>query len=204
MQEACNLQYKGQNLKAVATKTSGTGSAYSWQCTGPGVSKGISVNAECQAQYGYGAVSAVSNPDSPYSWYCYWNITSQMQAAVSWATSQLGQLKMSNGTYWSGWCELFAEQAEHSRSFGSAALDYEAEKTAGRVHSGYNAPPGALVFWWSGNPNDNGHVAVSIGDGQAIGTYGESSAHPYPIKSYSIATGITSPPYVGWAFPFGS
>ncbi len=84
MQRACDTQYPGRGLRAVATNTS---SAYSWQCTGPGVSLGIDVTAECRAQYGYGAVSAVSNPASAWSWYCHWNITPQMQAAVSWATT---------------------------------------------------------------------------------------------------------------------
>src|SRR5437588_12905631 len=40
-------------LRAVATNTN---SAYSWQCTGPGVTLGIDVTAECRTQYGYGAV----------------------------------------------------------------------------------------------------------------------------------------------------
>src|SRR6266568_1808133 len=63
MQRACDTQYPGRGLRAVATNMS---SAYSWQCTGPGVSLGIDVTAECRTQYGYGAVSAVSNPGSAY------------------------------------------------------------------------------------------------------------------------------------------
>jgi surface antigen len=71
MQRACNTQYPGAGLKAVATNP---GSAYSWQCTGPGVSRGIDVTAECRTQYGNGAVSAVSDPNSAWSWYCHWSI----------------------------------------------------------------------------------------------------------------------------------
>lgn len=198
MQRACDTQYPGRGLKAVATNTS---SAYSWQCVGPGVSLGIDVTAECRTQYGYGAISAVSNPASAWSWYCHWNITAQMQAAVSWATSQLGQYKMSNGNYWSGYCEVFTEQAEHSPHYGSAYLDYQAEANAGRVHADTNPPPGALVFYGPG-ADGNGHVAVSIGGGQEIGTYGDAY-HVYPIRQYAI-TAIATPPYLGWAFPFGS
>ena len=197
MQLACNTQY-GPGLTAVATNVN---SAYSWQCVGPGISRGIDVTAECRTQYGYGAISAVSNPASAWSWYCHWNITNQMQAAVSWATSQLGQYKMSNGTYWSGYCEMFAEQAESSPFYGSAYLDYQAEANARRIHTDTNPPPGALVFYGPG-ADGNGHVAVSIGNGQEIGTYGDAS-HLYPIKQYAV-TGITSPPYLGWAEPFGS
>ena len=48
-------EYPGRVLRAVATNAN---SAYSWQCTGPGVSLGIDVTAECRTQYGYGAISA--------------------------------------------------------------------------------------------------------------------------------------------------
>ncbi len=200
MQRACDTQYPGRGLRAVATNAS---SAHSWQCTGPGVSLGIDVTAECRTQYGYGAISAVSNPASAWSWYCHWNITPQMQAAVSWATAHLGQWTMSDGTYWSGYCEVFAEQAESSqRHFGSAYLDYLAEANAGRVHpNDANPPPGALVFYGPG-ADGNGHVAVSIGNGQVIGTYG-TARNVAPVQQYPVNR-ITDPPYLGWAFPFGS
>ena len=200
MQRACDTQYHGQGLRAVATNTN---SAYSWQCTRPGVSLGIDVTAECRTQYGYGAVSAASNPGSAWSWYCHWNITPQMQAAVSWATAHLGQLKMSDGRYWSGYCEVFAEQAEGSQfHYASAYLDYLAEANAGRVHPhDTSPPPGALAFYGPGQDN-NGHVAVSIGNGQVIGTYGTTTTVA-PVEQYPVG-GITNPPYLGWAFPFGS
>jgi surface antigen len=71
MQRACNTQYPGLGLSAVATNVN---SAYSWQCEGPGISRGIDVTAECAVQYGNGAVAAVTNPDSAWSWYCHWSI----------------------------------------------------------------------------------------------------------------------------------
>jgi len=198
MQAACKAQY-GNGLTAVATNAN---SAYSWQCVGPGVSYGIDVTAACRAQYGYGAVSAVSNPASAWSWYCHWNITSQMQAAASWAAAQVGSTYSSHyGHYWSGWCEQFAEQAEGFQfRFGSAILDYQAEANAGRIHTDTNPPAGALVFYGGGN--GYGHVAVSIGNGQEVGTYGYVG-QTYPIRQYPV-TGFLSNPYLGWAEPLGS
>ena len=128
-------------------------------------------------------------------------ITAQMQAAASWARSQLGSIRSSHyGHDWSGWCEQFAEQAEGFQfSFGSAYLDYQAEANAGRIHTDANPPVGALVFYGGGN--GSGHVAVSIGNSQEIGTYGYLG-QTYPIMQYAV-TGVFSP-YLGWAKPFGS
>jgi hypothetical protein len=128
-------------------------------------------------------------------------VTAQMQAAANWARSQLGSTWSSHyGHDWSGYCEQFAEQAEGFQfSFGSAYLDYQAEANAGRIHTDANPPVGALVFYGGGN--GYGHVAVSIGNGQEIGTYGYSG-QAYPIMQYAV-TGVFSP-YLGWADPFGS
>jgi surface antigen len=71
MQRACDTQYPGSGLKAVATNVN---SAYSWQCQGPGVSHGINVTAECGTQYGSGAVADVTNAASAWSWYCHWSV----------------------------------------------------------------------------------------------------------------------------------
>jgi uncharacterized protein YraI len=201
MQRACDTQYPGRGLDAVATNAN---SAYSWQCVGPGASLGIDVTAECRAQYGYGAVSADSNPGSAWSWYCHWNITGQMQAAATWATAQASSGSVYSSHYghdWSGWCEQFVEQGEGFQfTFGSAHLDYQAEANAGRIHTDTNPPPGALVFY--GGANGNGHVAVSIGNGQEIGTYGYVGQAD-PIQQYPVI-GFLSNPYLGWAEPFGS
>lgn len=202
MQRACDTQYPGQGLRAVVTNTN---SAYSWQCVGPGVSRGIDVTAECRTQYGYGAVSAASNPASAWSWYCHWNITPQMQNAANWAISEKNSPNPAwsdhFGHYWSGWCEQFAEQAEGFQfRYGSALADYQAELNAGRIHTDTNPPVGALVFY--GGANGSGHVAVSIGNGQEIGTYGYVG-QTYPIQQYPV-TGFLSNPYLGWAEPIGS
>lgn len=125
-----------------------------------------------------------------------------MQAAATWATSQLRSTYSSHyGHNWSGWCEQFAEQAEGFQfSFGSAYLDYLAEANAGRIHTDTNPPSGALVFY--GGANGSGHVAVSIGNGQEIGTDGYVG-QALPIQQYPVI-GFLSNPYLGWAEPVGS
>ena len=203
MQRACNTQYPGRGLQATATNVN---SAYSWQCVGPGVSLGINVSAECQTQYGYGAMAAASNPASAWSWYCHWNITPQMQNAANWAVSEKNSPNPAWSDhyhhYWSGWCEQFAEQAEGFQfgPWGSAVVDYQKEASAGRIHTDTNPPVGALVFY--GPVDGTGHVAVSIGNGQEVGTYGYVG-NQYPIMQYPV-TGYLSNKYLGWAVPFGS
>ena len=129
-------------------------------------------------------------------------VTAQMQAAASWAKSQLGSTYSSHYHHnWSGYCEQFAEQAEGFQfTFSSALADYQNEANAGRIHTDANPPVGALVFYSGGG--GNGHVAVSIGNGQEIGTYG-NLGDAYPIMQYPV-TGYLSNPYLGWAIPFGS
>ena len=128
-------------------------------------------------------------------------ITAQMQAAASWAKSQLGSTYSGHyGHYWSGWCEQFAEQAEGFKfTFTSALVDYQTEANAGRIHTDANPPVGALVFYGGGG--GYGHVAVSIGNGQEIGTVGYLYDR-YAIRQYPV-TGYVSN-YLGWAKPFGS
>jgi hypothetical protein len=202
MQRACDAQYPGRGLRAVATNPS---SAYSWQCTGPGASLGIDVTGECRTQYGYGAVSAAADPASAWSWYCHWNVTAQMQTAASWAIAEMNSARPAwsdhFGHYWSGYCEQFAEQAESFQfRYGTAMQDYQAAASAGRIHTDTTPPIGALVFYSGGN--GAGHVAVSIGNGQEIGTLGYVG-QTYPVSQYAVV-GFLSNPYLGWALPVGS
>jgi len=92
---------------------------------------------------------------------------------------------------------LSSQQAVDEARF---ANDYLAEANAGRIHTDTNPPAGALVFY--GGANGNGHVAISIGNGQEIGTYG-NLGQAYPIRQYPV-TGYLSNPYLGWAEPNGS
>lgn len=79
MQGACDAQYPGQGLTATATDSK---NAYSWKCVGSGVSRGIDVASQCRAQYGAGAVAAVANPASAWTWYCYTPASSSGEACV--------------------------------------------------------------------------------------------------------------------------
>lgn len=202
MQRACDTQYPGRGLRATATNP---GSAYSWQCAGPGVSLGIDVTSECRTQYGYGAVSAAANPASAWSWYCHWNITGQMQSAASWAVSEKNSPNPAwsdhYGHYWSGYCEQFAEQAEGFQfRYVTAIADYQAQLNAGRIHTDTSPPAGALVFY--AGAGGAGHITVSLGNGQEIGTLGYVGDHN-PVSQYPV-TGFLSNPYLGWAEPPGS
>jgi cell wall-associated NlpC family hydrolase len=85
-------------------------------------------------------------------------------------------------------------------TFGSALDGYRAELAAGRIHDDGTVPPvGALVFYDGGT---NGHVAVSIGNGKEVGTYGYVG-NQYPIMQYPVR-GYLSNNYLGWALPLGS
>ena len=184
------------------------GAQFTLQCQWQG---GTNVNGNAtwdKATFGYGAVSAASNPGSAWSWYCHWNITPQMQNAANWAISEKNSPNPAwsdhFGHYWSGWCEQFAEQAEGFQfSYGSALADYQAELNAGRIHTDTSPPVGALVFYGGGK--GAGHVAVSIGNGQEIGTLGYVGDH-YPVSQYAVAgtPQLSGNPYLGWALPFGS
>ena len=62
-----------------------------------------------------------------------------------------------------------------------------------------NAPEGALVFW-RGRLGSAGHVALSIGNGEAVSTHA-SNGHPDVYKISDIHIGQ----YLGWADPaFGA
>jgi hypothetical protein len=206
MQRPCDTQYPGRGLQATATNVN---SAYSWRCVGPGISLGINVSAECQLQYRYGAVATVSNPASAWSWYCHWHVTPQMQTAANWAIAQEGSVLSTHfHAYWSGYCEGFAEQAEGfpQPPFHTARDDYQAELNAGRIHSAsmnQTPPVGAVVFYGGGG--GDGHVAVSIGNGQEVGTLGMPADHD-PVSQYAVVGSplLMNNPYLGWALPFGS
>jgi len=129
-------------------------------------------------------------------------VTAQMQAAANWAIAQKGSTFSSYfGHPWSGWCEQFAEQAEgFPARFDSALLAYQWEAGHGRIHNDANPPVGALVFYGGGG--GAGHVAVSIGGGQEVGTLGLAGDNR-PVSQYPVV-GFLSNPYLGWALPIGS
>lgn len=131
--------------------------------------------------------------------------------AVAWARSQVGRVYASAtdaapyadwapGPYgeWSGDCIKFANRAWAvagvSIPRGNAINVYYAYRNQGRVHTTGTPPAGALVFW---NISYAGHVAVSVGGGQVIGTRGMDFAR-LAVAQYSVSTYGN---YLGWVMP---
>jgi uncharacterized protein YraI len=132
-------------------------------------------------------------------------VTAQMSAAANWAQAEKNSPnpRWSDhfGHAWSGWCEQFAEQAEGFPAvFPSAFAHYQWQLSHGRIHTDTNPPVGAVVFY--GGAGGYGHVAVSIGGGQEIGTLGNVGDN-LPVSQYPVI-GYLSNPYLGWANPIGS
>lgn len=90
------------------------------------------------------------------------------------ASSKLGN------HYKVGWCQAWVRKLLHKKGIGDFDHDgapdaedgWKAAKKhhkAFRIHSIYDIPRGALVYW-TGGSNDNGHVAVSAGNGKIYST----------------------------------
>lgn len=125
-------------------------------------------------------------------------ISTRESRAVDWAKSQIGQTH-SGSRQWSGWCELFVENAYGtSGRYGSAATNYTARKNVGQINTDTNPPAGALVFYSWGS---YGHVGISIGGGQVVSTQGDGSK-ALPVRQHGV-TGMGLP-YLGWAWPEAS
>jgi hypothetical protein len=200
MQRACNLQYPGRGTQAVVTDWS---NAYSWQCRSASFAGGIDVNAECAVQYGTGAYAGLDDRTNPYTWFCQgWTVTARMQAAANWAYAELHSPDPTWSDYlrrpWSGWCEVFVEQANGFRfRFGSAIEHYNRQNAESRIHRDTNPPVGAVVFYGGGN--GYGHVGVSIGSGQVISTQGYLGQR-LAVRQHGVTA--LSNPYYGWAYPY--
>jgi cell wall-associated NlpC family hydrolase len=134
-----------------------------------------------------------------------------MQAAAAWAIAEKNSPNPfwsdHFGHQWSGYCEQFAWEADGLKSMPFVdhnAMDhYRWQLSQGRIHTDTNAPVGAVVFWGTGAPEDLGHVAVSIGNGQAVGTLGDGRT-ALPVSQYSLVGYFTTVKYLGWGRPVGS
>jgi hypothetical protein len=105
--------------------------------------------------------------------------------AADWAPGPVGE--------WSGDCPKFTFLAWGKQTLRGNAIDlFRQYRSLGRVHPG-RPPRGALVFW---NRTNLGHVAISIGNWQAIGTQGVDNQR-LPIARY----GVNTPDYLGWTMP---
>lgn len=100
-----------------------------------------------------------------------------------------------NSNLWSGWCETFAALVYENRfRYGSAIAHFNDYRARGLIRGGV-PPRGAIVFWALGG---NGHVAISVGGGNVIGTTGyEGERKPVSRTSYTFFRN-----YVGWALPY--
>ncbi len=133
--------------------------------------------------------------------------------AINWARAQVGRTVAApsdaaaypNANWapgprgeWSGDCIKFVHRAYALAGVnvprGNAADVYRVYLNQRRIRQG-TPPAGALVFWDTARPY--GHVALSVGGGQVIGTRGLDGDHR-PIRQYS--TGVI-PNYLGWVMP---
>jgi cell wall-associated NlpC family hydrolase len=96
---------------------------------------------------------------------------------------------------WSGNCVIFAGLAWHA-----AGVAIKTGPTAARIATEYrladtlNPPPGALVFWGG----SFGHVAVSLGNGQVVGTQGFNVLEETVRQTIAAVTSSSGYPYLGW------
>jgi hypothetical protein len=124
--------------------------------------------------------------------------TSASQRAVDAATAEMNSpdptWSDADASPWSGLCETFVERMYGViGQYPTATDNFAAQRDAGQLHTDSDPPPGALVFWSSSS--SAGHVAISIGGGQVIGTtgyWGDRTA----VSQYGLdyAGG-----YLGWA-----
>jgi hypothetical protein len=124
--------------------------------------------------------------------------STRSEKAQAWALAELDSPNPSWSDQlqapWSGYCEAFVEIAYGTRHlYGTALADYRTQKAAGRVHTDTEPPAGALVFYGGGI---TGHVALSVGGGQVITTWGYAGQR-YPVLEKGVRA--FSNPYYGWA-----
>jgi hypothetical protein len=65
--------------------------------------------------------------------------------------------------------------------YPNAAADYQAQLAAGRIHTGTDAPAGALVFFTGADPK-YGHVGIAVGDGKHYWTTDISIHEAPPLR----------------------
>lgn len=130
-------------------------------------------------------------------------VRSREQKAVAWAVAEVHSPRPGwSDEYrriWSGYCEGFVEAAygnhtgRYARPYSSAMADYQAQRAAGRIHTGGEPPAGALVFY---SLSRWGHVALSLGDGRVVTTWGFGEAE-HPVR---IVPRTTFGNYLGWSY----
>lgn len=125
------------------------------------------------------------------------------QRAVAWAVTEVNSPRPGwsddYGRIWSGFCEGFVEasygnqRGRYASPYPSALADYLTQYAAGRIHTAGEPPAGALVFY---RLSQYGHVALSLGDGRVVTTWGFGDAE-YPVR---IVARTTFGNYLGWSY----
>lgn len=116
--------------------------------------------------------------------------------ALMWARQFLGT------TAYSGWCAAFVRNAwlsggvDIGGGYASAAAWASAHRS--QLHTDGTPPFGATVWWWGTPGYEDGHVAISLGDGTAISTAERSYS---TVHIMSIAQRNQTKPYAGWFLP---
>jgi hypothetical protein len=138
-------------------------------------------------------------------------VASDAERAALWASSKVGQTVVANAdenngngfTFWSGWCEVLAEDSyrigagRNLGNFSSAAAHAAAKPLQG------GAPPRGSLAFYSG-AGGLGHVVVGIGGGQVVGTSGVLGQqlpviqHAYNDATRTTDVGLT---FLGWYVP---
>jgi len=133
-------------------------------------------------------------------------ISPREQNALNWAIAEANSPKPywsdRNNICWSGYCELFVENAfGRAGQFTSAYTHYQWQAGNGRIHADSSPPKGALVFYnaWGKDPYGNsvnyGHIGISLGDGRVVATVGwGGQCLNVAINNLNYLSG-----YLGWA-----
>lgn len=128
-----------------------------------------------------------------------WTVSNPRSAdqAVAYAMNHAGDDSTSG---WAGMCLRFVATVYGWHYAGvNTALDEWAAIPDNLRHPGdRNPPPGALLFWRTGNPA--GHIAVYVGGGNIVSTDARrvGYADVVPANSLESSWGAT---YLGWAAP---
>jgi hypothetical protein len=129
--------------------------------------------------------------------------------AADWAIAQLGNVSPTDQqrlaadpamTVWTDWCWGFSWDAWNFGA-GKKLNRGTALAVAGTYNLIKSTPPrGAVVFWKL--PAGSGHAAVSLGNGELVGTIGVDVKHPVPVARYSVAS-RSGLGFLGWYRPGG-
>ena len=132
-------------------------------------------------------VAIASGPDARGYWLATADASSTATAetAIAWYEARIGS------TAFEGLCETAVENAYGTREvYANARADWEARPDQ---HPDWqNAPRGALVFY---DTSSDGHVAISLGDGNVISSAVNHRIGVVPIGYFQNPLGWASSPW---------